>query len=244
MNKIGICIPLYLRGKPTNEHYAKVIRYYSSYDITLHLCGSEGELSRKFCEPFINDRVKYFEIPQKAFCNLSKGDSNLRKKFNDSLQTFKGMDLDWYCLAGADDVVCTRVMNGLLTETIYKNDRKPIMAGVENKTHSLIIVPDNEKPYTVGLSYGVVLLPGLNCFNLPAMEVSDWKPYNGHGCETGAERYFFSCGSIVSYFGNVVMFKGDEVLNSNEKIKRSHEIGELSERHKTVLENINARINK
>lgn len=241
MNKIGIAIPIYLRGKATNKHYESVIRYYSTFDVLIHICGSEGKLSRAFSEPFLNDRVKYFEILQKEFTMLSRGDDYLRLKFNQSLRTFRKIELDLYCLAGADDIASPEFMKSLL-EFELTREYMPTILGVQNRAFELIIVPDDEPPYAVDLSYSVQLLPGINCFNPAAMRVSHWKPYQLQGCETGAEKYFADCGLVIGLPGSVYMLKGDDVLNSSKKIKRMHTIIPARGYHITELENITLRI--
>lgn len=241
MNKIGIAIPIYLRGKATNEHYASVIRYYSTFDVLIHICGSEGKLSRAFAEPFLNDRVKYFEVPQKQFTSLSRGDDFLRLKFNQSLQTFRKIELDWYCLAGADDIASPDFVDRLLNFELTR-EYMPTILGVQNRAFNLVIVPDDEPPYAVDLSYQVQLLPGINCFNPAAMRVSHWKPYQLQGCETGAEKYFADCGLVIGLLGSIYMLKGDDVLNSSKKIKRMHTTIPARGYHMTELENIRLRI--
>lgn len=229
--KIGIVIPIYLRGNPINENYRATITYYKSLGYDLHLCGSEGKLSRAFCEPFLCDRVRYFEVPQVAFTTLSRGDDSLRIKFNRSLCTLRDVQqYDWYCLAGADDVAVTD-----LSELPMMHIAS--MAGVDNiGDGSLIIVPDGEEPYRVKLSYDVDLLPGINCFNHAAMVLSKWQPYRLKGCETGAEKYFESNGYIIPMKGDVVMLKGMDVLNTNEKIKRCHQTFALNDREMALVQ--------
>ena len=92
--KISIAIPFHLKGKEQNECYRRTFSHYASLPYTVHLCGSEGDLSRSFCEPFLSDNVKYFEVEQGEVCLSSNGSDVLRDKFNDSLKTLP--ESDWY----------------------------------------------------------------------------------------------------------------------------------------------------
>jgi hypothetical protein len=217
--KICLTIPIYLRGKKDNRAVATIIKHYSSLGLPLHLCGSEGALSRDYCKPFISDLVKYVEVPQERFSKASGGDEVLRKKFNDSIATH-GPGYDWYCMMGADDIVSLSTFDKL------PDTEEPTMAGVSMDSLLLIYEiatgPTNAFSVTIKYNRPFKLLPGLNAFNRAAMDLCDWKPYNRNGCETGAELYFREFGDVVPLPGYVVMVKEGAVLNSVQAIKRRH----------------------
>ena len=226
--KIGIVIPFYLNGKPNREEYRIVFRHYAKLGYLVHLCGSEGSLSKEFADEFISDTVKYFEVPQDKFCFLSAGDDHLRKKFNDSLKTLP-KDLDWYCLAGADDIATEGFFYVLRDTPAHKVS----MAGISEKKRDLFIKPLGSDAFKCKLNYNVQLLPGVNAFSRAAMDFCKWKPYNQKGCETGAEKYFRLHGEIIPVdIGSIIMVKSENCLNSVQKIKRVHKWYELSEQEK------------
>lgn len=224
--KIALAIPIYLRGQVANKALSTTLAHYAASGVDVHICGSEGKLSKQFAKPFLSKRVKYMEVPQARFCKSSAGDDFLRKKFNDSLSTF-GKDYDWYCLAGADDIVPHSVFAQLGERT------DPVMAGVSMKEPLYVWDMHNGMGFQIFLKYGkqLGLLPGINCFNAEAMTASDWKPYQLHGCETGAERYFRQHGKVVALPGHVVMLKEGVVLNSINHILKSHK-HRMMDRHK------------
>lgn len=214
--KIAIAIPIYLNGKTRHPAYERVIHHYAKSGYLVHVCGSEGRISRRFFEQFKYDNVKYVEVPQMAYTILSKGDDNLRQKFNQSL--FSLGPMDWYVLVGADDAAPLSVF-----EKLSSLDPKGVyMAGVSSDKPLLIHDTLTGEYINVKLSYDVDLLPGINIFSMGAMLRSEFKPYQLQGCETGAERYFKSCGKIVRLDGYIVMLKYNNCLNSYEKIKRVH----------------------
>lgn len=215
--KLGIAIPFHLRGHRNNRAYEITMRQYSKLPYTVHYCGSEKDIS----EPFGKQFGTYVEVPQGQVCTESAGNDILRKKFNDSLATLP-KDLDWYCLAGANDIIHPDFFDEL--ELIDPIGIK--MAGVAM----------NEKLFCVDLmKHGEVtawklkyikkleLLPGINCFSRGAMEATSWKPYQRSGCETGAELLIKELGSVVPLKGNVTMMKGRYDLNSMAKIASRHE---------------------
>lgn len=227
--RIGIVIPFYLRGKSHNEAYRIAFRHYAKMGYLVHLCGSEGKLSRQFAEPFLSDNVKYFEVQQFGFCFQSGGDNHIRKKFNDSLQTLP-KDLDWFCLVGADDIVSRRFF-----ENLDATDPKGInMAGVDSR-EKLLIHDLNGESYRCELTYSVEILPGVNAFSRDALAINGCKPYLLKGCETGAERYYKSRGVIIPLSGAVIMVKDSECLNPSEKIKARHRIFELTDNEQTFV---------
>lgn len=215
--KIALAIPIYLRGQVANKALSITLAHYAASGVDVHICGSEGKLSKQFAKPFLSNRVKYVEVPQARFCKISAGNDFLRKKFNDSLSTF-GKDYDWYCLAGADDIVPHSVFTQLSERT------DPVMAGVSMKESLYVWDMFNNMGFQIFLKYAkkLGLLPGINCFNARAMEVSEWKPYQRHGCETGAELYFRDNGKVVALPGHVVMLKEGTVLNSISHILKHH----------------------
>ena len=225
--KVKIAIPIYLHGNPVNEAYDTVIRHYSKMPYDIHICGSEGELSRKFASKHLSEKVFYFEVSQKSFCQRSKGDDALRKKFNDSLATL-GI-CDWYCLIGADDMVPQQTFDELVSLDSFK----PIMAGVSSECPLYFFSKDCS--IKVKLSYPALLLPGLNVFSKRAMQICEQRPYQLQGCETGAERYFFDAGTVVGLHGEVCTIKGDNVLNTIESIKSKHDWCDLSEYESNII---------
>lgn len=218
--KIGIAVPIFLNGRMRNVAYERVIHHYAKSGYPVHICGSEGRVSRRFAEQFKYDNVKYVEVPQMAYTTSSKGDANLRQKFNQSL--FSLGPMDWYVLVGADDAAPLSVLDEL---SKYNHlDKLMLGVGMGNPLY-IHDLPTNEK-IRVNVryyNYDYKLLPGINIFSLGAMMASEFKPYQLTGCETGAERYFEACGKVVPLDGYIVMFKTPYCLNNFEKIKRSHE---------------------
>ena len=214
-----LTIPIYLRGKPSNKAVKASIKHYSKLDLPLHVCGSEGQLSRNYVAPFITDKVHYEEVMQARPSTSSGGDDVLRKKFNDSINTH-GKNYEWYCMMGADDLV------SLSTFDLLPTSKEPIMAGVSMSELLLIKSMVTQECFSVKLRYRMPLklLPGLNCFNRAAMELCNWKPYHLSGCETGAEMYFREYGEVLPLPGYVVMLKENDVLNSISHIKKRHPI--------------------
>jgi len=208
-----------LRGNPNNRAVGLAIKHYSTLGFPLHVCGSEGDISRDYCKPYLSDTVKYFEVPQASFTKSSGGDDVLRKKFNDSIATH-GPGYDWYCLMGADDLVSLSFFDGL-TDT-----PEPTMAGIGMDQKLIIcdLATGPSNAYTVQLRYRMPLrlLPGVNAFNAAAMELCNWQPYQRNGCETGAELYFREFGDVVALPGWVLMVKEGPVLNSTQHIKKRH----------------------
>lgn len=218
--KIGIVIPFYLKGDKHNKPLSYSFAYYALLaereGFTLHLCGSEGKLSQEFAEPYLSDRVKYIEVPQRQFTISSAGDDYLRKKFNDSLQTLPN-DLHWYCLIGANDMIPDSFFDDLKAY----NHEQVALAGV-GSSQPLYIVPESGEPFRVKLSYLVDILPGVNAFSIAAMKKLDWMPYRYKGCETGAEKLVHEHGAVIQVPGHVVMLKGKTDLNSVAHIKKRH----------------------
>jgi hypothetical protein len=226
--KIGLVIPIYLKGNPIHRPYEIVLKNYSKMNILIHICGSEGEISRKFAEPFLSDNVKYFEVPQSSFCFSSSGDDFIRKKFNDSLKTLP-INCDWYCLSGADDLV-----DPLFFERLSKLDPfKRIMAGVgmENPLY-LLDEKDYFKAYSIKLQYAnkYKLLAGINCFSKAYINKIKCNPYALNGCETGAELLCTKHdGEVIGLEGSIIMFKGNGVLNPLDKCLKVHENVKINE---------------
>ena len=218
--KIGIAVPIYLHGKMRNVAYERVINHYAKTGYVVHICGSEGYVSRRFADQFNQPNVKYVEVPQMAYTTSSKGDANLRHKFNQSL--FSLGPMDWYVLVGADDAAPLSIFDNLKAYDPHQTLMLGVAMGNPTYIHDL---PTGEK-INVNVRYyshEYKLLPGINIFSLGAMLKSEFKPYQLNGCETGAERYFDACGKVVPLDGYIVMFKTPQCLNGFEKIKRSHE---------------------
>ena len=219
--KIGIAMPLYLRGKKESKSVAKVIEGYSKLGIMLHICGSERELSYNFAKPYLNENIKYFEVPQSEFCNKSYGTDALREKFNDSLKTLP-FGFDWYCLVGADDLASPDFFKAL--EKV--NPSEAIMAGVSmNNPLYLLDEENNWESHSIKLKYAdkYKLLAGINCFSKVYMNRISFRPYVLNGCETGAETYCEqNGGTVVGLDGTITMFKGEGVLNPLEKCLKAH----------------------
>lgn len=233
---IGIVIPFHLKGNKENECYRRAFSFYSQTPHLIHLCGSEGELSRSFCEPFLSDNVKYFEVPQGEVCTSSSGSEALREKFNDSLKTLPD-GLSWYCLAGADDIASPVFFKQLA----LLNNKRVIMAGVA-MGNKLYLLDENKAwhAHSILLKYKIPLnlLAGINAFSPSAMKVSDYRPYQLKGCETGAELYFAKKGKVVGLDGDIVMFKGGNVLNGLDKILKAHKNLKVTPAEKAYLQKI------
>ena len=227
---ISIAIPIHLKGNPQNKPYEYAIKHYSKLGYPVHICGSEGELSKKFAEPFISDHVKYVEVPQGALCKSSSGDEVLREKFNDSLKTLPKSD--WYCLVGADDLVSKEYFDEL-----EKLDKIVGMAGV-GMDNPLYLVGEDMKAYSIKLRYKIELklLAGVNSFAHKSMEQCAFRPYQLKGCETGAELFFRPF--VYPLKGSVTMFKGEGNLNSLEKILSRHEVVNLSQKELDYIESL------
>lgn len=226
---ISICIPFHLRGQEFNKAYDMAFRYYSRLPYLVHLCGSEGDKSRRFAEKYLNKTTKYIEVPQGEVTTSSNGDDVLRKKFNDSLATLP--DSNWYCLVGADDIVPLHVF-----EWIEKQDHTiPTMAGMKmgGFLYMIDMNVNHLKIYKNTLKYRVRmdLMGGVNAFSRSAMEVLP-MPYCREGTETGAELHFREHYRVIGTDGYVVMPKVDTALNSLKKIVVSHP------RHGLTLEDI------
>jgi len=217
--RVSLTLPIYLRGNRNNRAIAATIKHYAGLGLPLHICGSEGDLSRKYCDSYLSENVKYIEVPQDRFSSNSGGGDVLRKKFNDSIATH-GPGYDWYCMMGADDIVSESIFESL------PSTHEPTMAGIS--MGNPLIVCDLERgarhAYTVNLRYKLPLrlLPGVNCFNKAAMELCKWEPYQRNGCETGAEMLFREFGNVLPLPGWVVMLKEGNVLNKTQHIKRHH----------------------
>jgi hypothetical protein len=216
---IAIAIPFHLKGSSDNEAYEIAFRYYSRLPAIVHFCGSEGDLSRDFASPFLNDTTFYHEVPQGNVTTLSKGDAVLRQKFNDSLAVLP--DSDWYCLVGADDIVPAHVF-----EWIAKQDHTiPTMAGMKMGGPMYVFHANNRrKIYKIRLRYKVRmdLMGGVNAFSRAAMAVCP-NPYQREGCETGAELHFRDHYRVIGTDGYVIMPKVNTALNSLEKLVAFHE---------------------
>ncbi len=240
--KIGLVIPFHLRGEEKNECYKKTFLYYDCFDwlVSLRFCGSENKLSQSFLhnafELPITWSSDYREVPQESVTILSAGDDVLRKKFNDSLATLP-KNLDWYCLAGADDIVSIDFF-----EQLKQLDPSGIkMAGV-GMDQPLYLLDESKgwNAHKIQIRYSVKLdlLPGINCFSRDAMEACDWRPYQRKGCETGAELLFRDLGTVIPLKGSVTMLKGDKCLNSLKKILRFHKSLPLTQQERDYLRSL------
>lgn len=220
---IGIVIPFHLKGKKHNAAYAASFKHYAKSGYLVHLCGSEKERSYNFAKPYLSDNVKYIEVPQGAVCMISSGNDVIRDKFNDSLKTLPN-NLDWYCLVGADDLVDLDFFKKL--ENLHYD--KACMAGVS--MDSPLYLVNGFRRTRVLLKYGNIyrLTAGVNAFNKAAMDICGNRPYQLSGCETGAEKYFEQHGSVLPQDGYVVSVKGNDVLNSFDKLIKTHKIVPLT----------------
>ena len=219
---ISICIPFHLRGQSFNRAYTATFKHYASLPYIVHLCGSEGQLSRDFAQSFLNETTFYTEVPQGRVTTSGAGDDVLRNKFNDSLATLPKSD--WYCLNGADDIVPESFFQWLSEQ----NHDQIAMAG-QSMGSPMILVDRNYYPSPksinkVRLQYRVPLklTGGVNAFTQKAMNKCDRRPYQLNGCETGAEIYFERHGTIIHTPGYVVMPKESNVLNAMKKIVTVH----------------------
>lgn len=241
--KIGLAIPFHLRGNSTNWSYTNTFHYYHRLSgreglfSCLRFCGSEDQRSWNFIKSrSISPLWYYKEVPQESVTILSAGDDVLRKKFNDSLATLP-RNLDWYCLAGANDIVSPQ----FFAELVNTDPSGVKMAGVGmDQPLYLLDELNNWKAYKVQIKYSVKLdlLPGINCFSREAMEACDWKPYQRKGCETGAELLFRDLGKVVPLKGSVTMLKGENDLNSLKKILRFHKQLPLSPEEREYLKSL------
>lgn len=179
------------------------------------MCGSERALSEDYVLG-LECGAKYVEVPQGRVTTSSGGDDVLRDKFNDSLSTHEKHD--WYCLVGADDCVSLDFF-GQLQQSI-----KPSMAGIS--FYSPLYIHNLLSGESVWLSLlykrKFKLLPGVNAFNFEGMEACNWRPYQRHGCETGAELLFREIGRVIAINGAVLSVKGENVLNTYDKLCKVH----------------------
>jgi len=229
---IKISIPFYLNGDANNGEYIRVFRHYARLGYHINLCGSEGALSKRYCKSVLSHKVRYVEVPQESFCDSSKGDDALRKKFNDSLITHGG-NADLYVLVGADDIVDPDVFKHLQ----HFNPNEIVMAGISTDEPLYITDYHDGDRYRVTLKYRipVKLLPGINVFTRAAMVYSNWQPYNQAGCETGAEFYYDNVGRIIALPGWVLMLKNKHALNKSSNIKTRHQINSLTAEQRRLV---------
>jgi hypothetical protein len=220
-NLVSICIPFHLRGRKSNASYMKAFRHYGAMGFPLHLCGSEGKLSREFARPFVEffPNVKYFEIPQKSITISSSGDAVIKKKFNDSLATLP--NTDWQCIIGADDIISQSYFDHLLKI----NPQGSIMSGVrmENPIYMLDMTKTKRNLYKFICKYSLRmdLAPGINTFSKQAIKEFKGNMYYGNnGCETGAEIEMRSKATVMPLDGQVILLKGETVLNGVDHILR------------------------
>lgn len=194
---------------------AIAIRWYSQLGLPFHVCGSEGALSEDYVLG-LECGAKYVEVPQGRVTTSSGGDDVLREKFNDSLATHEKHD--WYCLVGADDCVSLDFFSQL------EVTKQPMMAGIA--MHCPLFIHNLLTGESVSLillyKQKFKLLPGVNAFNLAGMQACGWKPYQRRGCETGAELLFRDIGRVRAFGGAVVSVKGDNVLNTYDKLCKVH----------------------
>lgn len=226
--KVGLVVPIHLKGNRDNECYRLAIRYYCSLGILVHICGSEGELSKSFASEFLSDNVKYFEVPQPSVCYSSAGDDVLREKFNNSLKTLP-RDLDWHILVGANDIGY-----GVIEKLGMLDPNHILMTGVGMDNDLYLLDEDRAwNAHKVVLTYKTKfdLLAGINCFSRKMMEACDYRPYQMRGCETGAELFTKSLkGRVIGLEGKVIMFKGKGDLNTLEKILKVHKTVKITQR--------------
>jgi hypothetical protein len=224
--KIGIVLPFHLRGANNNLPYAFTFRYYSKLKHLVHVCGSEGNLSLNFAVKH-GPQCRYVEVKQGPICNESAGNDVLRKKFNDSLKTLP-KDLDWYCLAGANDIVSPDFFRQL--EVLDPTGIKMAGVGMDQKLFCVEMYRNNiVTSWKLQYQIPLKLLPGINCFSYEAMQVVNFEPYARKGCETGAEQLIAEIGEICPLNGSVTMLKGKHDLNSMDSIKRKHKQVDLSQ---------------
>jgi len=237
--KIGLVIPFHLRGEIRNPCYEITFWHYFPIDLfSICYCGSEGTLSHFFTKHALNEYPVdlYREVPQESITILSAGDDILRKKFNDSLATLP-KNLDWYCLAGADDIVSIDFF-----EQLKQLDPSGIKLAGVGMDQPLYLLDESKawNAHKIQIRYSVKLdlLPGINCFSRDAMEACDWKPYQRKGCETGAELLFRDLGKVIPLKGSVTMLKGDKCLNSLKKILRFHKSLPLTQQERVYLRSL------
>lgn len=236
-SKISIAIPIHLRGRSENESYTKAITHYAKLGYPVHVCGSEGSLSKSFCQPIVDQypNVKYYEVEQRSVTLRSNGDDDLRKKFNNSIATLP--ESDWYCMCGADDVASKEFFDQL--ETIMPD--KPIMAGVSMDNPFYIVHMKTGNKYRFIIKYGqpMHLQPGVNAFSKQLKDKYKGLFYPGSGCETGSE-IFFRRETIMQLSGSVVMLKGEKgvVLNTMEYILAAHKTVPLTTEEEQMLSEV------
>lgn len=214
--KLGIAIPFHLRGHRNNRAYEITMNQYKKLSFVVHYCGSEKDISQPFGSKF----GTYVEVPQGQVCNESAGNDILRKKFNDSLNTLP-KDLNWYCLAGANDIIHPDFFNELAK--IDSTGIKMAGVGMSQKLYCVDLMTHGEcTSWRLNYIKKLDLLPGINCFSRDAMIATNWKPYQRHGCETGAELLIAEIGKVIPLPGAVTMIKGKYDLNTMAKISSRH----------------------
>ena len=224
---IAIAIPFHLKGSSNNDAYEIAFRYYSQLPAIVHFCGSEGDLSRDFASPFLNDTTFYHEVPQGEVITETNGHPDLLKKFNDSLATLP--DATWRCLIGADDIVCPEFFREL--QSINVRDDVPVVAGVSmGSLYYLIdLVGGRRKRLICEAGAGQKLSSGVTALNRGAMKINKGNVFYAPGAEIGLELEFNHYGAIVPLNGCVINLKGENTLHSFDVCEQYNRAFDLME---------------
>lgn len=215
---VSICIPFYLHGAHPAE-IGRVMQHYAHLPFRVHLCGSEGEHSRQFAAPYLNETTHYCEVEQEGTTRNSGGSPILLKKFNDSLKTLRGTGTWWYCMVGHNDIIPQRVFE--ILKGLYIP--YPCIAGVSSDQPTFMV--DGERAAQIHLSYSVTFAPGMTAFTAGAMYDCDFMPYQYEHDEIGVERFAVDHGwKFLPLPGWVVQMKGRDSLNSFDHIAEMHRL--------------------
>jgi len=235
MNEVSIAIPFHLKGAVSNRAYEIAFKYYSRLPYTVHLCGSEEELSENFCKEFINDTTHYREVSQNEVVFTAGGHPELLSKFNNSLHTLP--DTEWKCLIGADDIVDADFFSRL--ENIKVEG--VCLAGI--LVHSLYYIVDINTSRFKRLSthsvQGQKLSHGVSAINRSAMKINSGNPFFEAGAEIGLELEIHRInGAVIPINGFVLNIKGENTLHTFDNCCHYSESFDCLDHEKTFIENV------
>ena len=231
---ITISIPFHLRGNATNIAYYYAFRHYAALPYTVHLCGSEGELSEAFAAQFLNDTTTYHEVPQSELVTVTNGHPVLLKKFNDSLRTLP--DSEWKCLIGADDIVSPDFFTHLLSIKI----EEAALAGIRVRELYYLHDLSNKETRRVSITgiEGQRLSSGVSALNKSAMKINGGDVFYAEGSEIGLEKEMQKYGNVIALSGWVINVKGNDSLHSFEICRRYNETFPIHNFEKSFVKSI------
>lgn len=234
MPKIAIVVPFHLRGTDGANLTANLqcLERLERSGVFITLAGSTLEDSQ-FSRPFAID---YVNVPQSAPVmgeKMSGGNDVLRKKFNDSLKAIRGVEADWYCLVGANDIISREFWNWLSMQ--YSD--LPCLAGVSSAMP--LYLTDNTRSAKIRPRYttGTILHGGVNAFNAHALDSCGWEPYKYHGDEVALELKLAKGlnWQIAPGPGWVCSVKGPVDLNSYSHVLGAHRHEQIPDLEMQIL---------